>query len=373
MSESLYAGMRELRFQTEDEAIEKAIEKVDQARKDQLPFLKTRNEEFNHIVGKGFDISEGQVVLFFSPPNHGKSTKARQLKDDFTNPILNGTLTEKIILVHSLYEGKPFQEILRSVSEETERSFNYLLSAEYQSEVKHYNSVNDDGYNAISEIARKRKGLPIFYVPMSSSPEMIKRKFEAIKKRFPEHMLIWILDHYLLSFAPETERNDVAGLVRSTARTARELKSEFNVLSIILGQTNNDVYKIERKEKAIGHYLKLDDIYFGGEVVQACDVVIGFYQPQLFQIEFFGTEKIYTGIVGVDIDEVTKQPIRFNRGESGYLYSNGLIPNQVLKGRNSGVGVYYESNRLDISTMKPMDNAELEFRKQVFDSIKKKK
>ena len=362
----LHEGMKSLGFLTENDAIEKAKEKVELARQGKLPFLKTRNEELNRIIGKGFDISEGQIVLFFSPPNHGKSTKARQLKDDFCNRELNGNLVDDIIIVHSLYEGKAFQEVLRSVSEETERSFNYLLSAEYLNEVKQYNSINDEGYKVISEIADKRRGLPIFYVPLSSSPEMIKRKFERIKQAFPTKKLIWMLDHYLLSFASEIERNDVGGLVRSTARIARELKAELNVLSIILGQTNNEIYKLERIEKPVGNYLNFDDVYFGGEINQACDIIVGFYQPQLLKIDYFGNEKIYTGIVGVDIDEKTKQPISFNKGESGYLWSNGLIPNQVLKGRNSGVGTYYESNRLDISAMRPMDEAELNFRKMCF-------
>lgn len=378
--------LKDLGFLTETEAALKAIDKVDKARKGELSFLKTRNEELNHIVGKGFDIEEGQVILLFSPPNHGKSTKVRMFKDDFTNPDINPDLIKRVlrkdkdgsevctyesdlIIIHSMYEGKPYQDILRTISEFEERSYNYLHSAEFNYETNDYNSISDTGFEVIKKHALERVGKPIFYVPFASSPEKVLDKIALVKNTYPKKKIVWLLDHYLLSEYSDYEGKDIGGLVRATARVARLAKSEYNVVSIILGQTNNNILDANRHSKASGHYLIQSDIYFGGEIYQACDTIIGFYQPARFRIPYYGNDRLYTGVLGADYDKEGNF-LNFTTS-SGYLFSNGLIPNLVLKGRNAPIGEFFEADRLDISTFKVMSKEEFTYRKYLGEINKK--
>jgi hypothetical protein len=305
-----------LAFKTYDEAIEDAKREIVSERTGEQLGLFTSWDRINRGQGKYFRFNH--VTQFAAPTGHGKSYVLNQITDDFLDfddiyypegdpregqlfrKALNGNFQykESTAVIHFGFEMSASDEIIRSLSRKVARSYNYILSSEFNNTSKSYNVLEDDEFKYITGVLNYIKGRKVYYVEitgdviqMFKTVQYIYSKMKAEGIAFPK--LIINIDHTFL--VQKLQGMNDSDLIQSVALLAIILRKTFGAMVNLAGQCNQNLKSFERMSEPNAHYPNDSDIYFGSQVNWACDNIWIFpYQPALIGIKKYGAEKVDT-------------------------------------------------------------------------------
>lgn len=272
-----------------EQAVEDAKALINVERSNVVNGLYTRWSGINNALMKYWRF--GTVTVLAGMSGSGKSAILNMIEDDFTNPLLNPTFQDKIILIAFKYEMDAADEILRNLSGKIGKSYSYLLSSESNvtSDGKvSYNNIKDDEFLKYEIELDKLKTKPIKYIENAGNLEQLWNTVIDIREKNPRKQLIITLDHTLLS--KKLNEKDDLELASNTSHLAIRLRKAFGAMVIFLGQLNGEIEKPLRRETPTLHYPVKTDIHCGNQIFWACDNVFIYHRPEILHITKYGNK-----------------------------------------------------------------------------------
>lgn len=216
------------------------------------------------------------VYMLAGASGHGKSYILNMLHQDFTDPSLNSQFSKPYVILHFCFEMSASDEVLRSLSSITKKSYGELLSA--QEKLQDYDNI----INQLDTFRNKS----VYYVETSGNLHQIYQTIRAFRVRFPNHELVISLDHTLL-----TEYHDEQSEVQLASKTAKmfiDVRKEFHSLNIFVSQLNDKIEDPKRLLNKALHFPTKTDIHSSKQTYWACDYVWVVNRPELLGIDKYG-------------------------------------------------------------------------------------
>ena len=309
-----------LPFKSSKKASEDAKQQVLDERKGEQFGLYTRWAGLNKATRKY--VRFGNVYLLAGLSGHGKSLVLNMLQNDFLDTkniidkkgnilykALNSGFIYKPMVLHFCFEMSAVNEMLRSVSNRIKKSYNYILSSDYNSTMDNYNTITEDELIYINNELDSLGKRPMYFFETSGNLIQIFDTVSWFHQKYPNHKFIISIDHTLLT-EKKDEVTDIE-LMANTGRLGIALRANFGDMVILVGQLNNEIEKTERRTKIELHYPQKSDIYAQGQLYNAADTVWTIHRPELLKIAKYGLQKKAT---------------------------NDLLHYQVLKARHGVIG-----------------------------------
>lgn len=213
------------------------------------------------------------VYLLAGASGHGKSFILNMLHQDFCDPKLNSNFKKPFLILHFCFEMSASDEVLRTLSTITKKSYAELISA--------HKKLED--YEEVIKNLDVLKDRQIYYVETSGNLNQIYNTVKATKEKFPDYELVISLDHTLLTNY-NGERDEIE-LLAETARLAITLRKEFQALVILVGQLNDKIEDPKRLTNKSMQAPTRTDLHGSKQIYWACDYIWVAHQPILFNIE----------------------------------------------------------------------------------------
>lgn len=285
-------------LRTTNEVSTNVINTIEEERSGKQLGLKTPFKSLNIAVGKYLRF--GTVTSINGLSGHSKSYFLNILIQSFLNYELNmSKYIKEYIIPYHCFEMKPEDEVLRSLSNKTEKSYHYLLSSEYDKTTGLYNTINDEELKNIKIKLKElqHKNLYYFDIPttLSNIGKNVKYSIEYYQdtnKTIIVPDVVIPIDHTLLIKQNKDEKT-ILDTMRAIASTSIALKKKGYMI-LFLGQLNNNIENPERINNNLLHYPKKSDIYAQGEIYNACDNVWCLHQPELLGLSLYGKNKYPT-------------------------------------------------------------------------------
>ncbi|MDD4027859.1 MAG: DnaB-like helicase C-terminal domain-containing protein [Bacilli bacterium] len=310
--------MASLPVKTTKRAIEEAKKEIKDSKITAQMCLKTRWPAINDALMGGFRFNNNTLLAGAS--GHGKSYFLNLVIQDFLNPTINGNFKKPFKIIHFNFEMSAADELLRITSSKTGLSYGDLLSAkrklndlEYAKTVNTLNQLQDDR---------------LLFVETPGNRIEIEQTIRAIHKMFPKELLVIVLDHTLL-----VNDYDESSEVEKLAKLGKlfiGLKKEIPLLTILLGQLNDNIEHTERRNpaKPILHFPIKTDIFGSRQIYHAMDTVIIIHRPELLYLESYGPMAITTqNLIAIHFLKMRKGQIGFCKLKSNFQM--GLIENWI--------------------------------------------
>ena len=197
-----------------------------------------------------------------------------------------------VVLAHFGYEMPPEDEQLRTCSDVMGKSYGFLMSSEWDKDLKDYNKLSDKDFAEVSRVLESFSNQQEYYIPFSGNVEEFKATCYEIAKRNVGKKLIITLDHTLLSKRLR-EKND-SELQTNIALAVVELRQVLDAFIIILNQMNQNIESTERLQNSDSHYPSKKDIHLGAQIWWACDIVMMMHRPIVLGITRYGPHRLNT-------------------------------------------------------------------------------
>lgn len=237
--------------------------------------LKTRWSALNRALLGGFRFNNN--ILIAGPSGHGKSYMLNMLRDDFSSD-LNSHLHDKIKILHFGWEMSASDETIRTLVGKTKIPYEDILSC--------FNKLDETKYQTVRNNLRNLSDKPIYYVEKSGTRFDVMRTVYNFQKKFPEHKLIILIDHTLLT--EYSDESDEVKLISELGKTFIKIRKDLKPLTILLGQFNDKIEDPKRITTPILHYPRKTDIHGSKQLYQAVDTVLTCYQPSLIGVDSYG-------------------------------------------------------------------------------------
>lgn len=296
-------SLNTLPYKSSKQAAHEAKEQVANERTGEQFGLYTRWGGVNKVMRKYMRFAN--VYLLAGLSGHGKSLILNMLQNDFldTKDIHDnqGNIIHKAInrdcvfepmVLHFCFEMSAVNEMLRSVSNKIKKSYNYILSSDYNSESDSYNVITDDELLIINSKLDELGKRPMFFFETAGNLAQIYDTVSYFHKRYPKHKFIISIDHTLLTLKKESE-SDI-DLMAKTGNLAIALRTNFSAMVLLIGQLNSEIEKTERRTKKELHTPQKSDIYAQSRVYHAADTVFTVHRPELLKIAQYGISKMPT-------------------------------------------------------------------------------
>lgn len=257
------------------------------------PGLKCRWSKINKAVGGSWRFDN--IYMIAGPSGAGKSYFLNLLHQDFTDKELNKDFTKPFIILHFCLEMSSSDEILRTLSSMTKKSYSDLLSA-------HKKLENHEEVLAILETIKDRN---IFYIETSGNVNQVYQTIKHFKNQYPKHELVITLDHKLLVEYTD-EKNEVA-LVANVSKMLLNVRKELNALIIPLNQLNDKIEDPKRIVNKSLHAPTKTDIHGSKQSYWICDYVWVMHRPELLNITSYTRENFdTTGLIAMHLIKARK-------------------------------------------------------------------
>ncbi len=333
-----------LPFKTSQQVAEEAKKKIYEERKGEQFGLYTRWPGLNKAMRKY--IRFGNVYLLAGLSGHGKSLLLTILQNDFLDledikgkdgNIIHNAINKnskfKPLLLHFCYEMAAVDEAIRSVSNSIKKSYNYILSSDYNKELDMYNTISEDELIYINENLDQFGKRPMFFFETAGNLKQLYDTVAFFYHKYPSHKLIVSIDHTLLSNKLD-EENDIE-LMANTGIVSIALRKNFGAMIILLGQLNSNIEDVQRLTKKELHYPQKSDIYAQARVYHAADTVMTVHRPELLKISKYGKSQKPTK------DLLHLQILKARHGVVGNIWlrfnqvSGEIIPYEDLPDKNT--------------------------------------
>jgi replicative DNA helicase len=262
--------------------------------------LKTRWSAINRALLGGFRFNNN--VLIAGPSGHGKSYMLNMIRDDFTSD-LNAHVLDKIKVLHFGWEMSASDEIVRTLVGKTKIPYEEILSC--------FNKLDEDKYQFLKNNLKELADKPIYYIEKAGNKYDIMRTIYSFQQKFPEHKLVVLLDHTLLT--EYYDESDEIKLIAELGKMFIKIRKDLKCLTILLGQFNDKIEDPKRITTPMLHYPKKTDIHGSKQLYQAVDVVMTCYQPALIGIDSYGPKGYETENL------VAAHLLKMRKGEPGLV------------------------------------------------------
>ncbi|MDC6350729.1 DnaB-like helicase C-terminal domain-containing protein [Zeaxanthinibacter sp. PT1] len=247
--------------------------------------LRTRYTSLNRMLLGGFHF--GQLVLLAGASGHGKSYLLNTLIRDFMDQRLNNP-DFKFIILHFGFEMSSEVEFMRRISANTKIPFRKLMSSD--------DPLNKEDYKLIESYCNAIGEEPILYFENPGTRLQIEATIKnvAASDKYKDHKIVVTMDHSLLVLNEKGE-NEIETLAE-LGKMFIQLKKEYGLLGIILGQLNDKIEGERRRDPTnpAMHYPTKTDIHGSKQLYHASDVVLVVHQPALLNLEYYGKNNIPT-------------------------------------------------------------------------------
>jgi replicative DNA helicase len=230
------------------------------------------------------------VYMLAGASGSGKSYVLNMLHQDFCNEEINSEFKKPFLILHFGFEMSSSDEVLRTLSTLTKKSYAELLSAHTKLE---------DYENVIRQldVLRDRQ---IYYVETSGNLNQIYNTIRAFKNKFPNHELVISLDHTLLT--EYTDEKSEIQLLAKTAKMAIDVRKEFKSLNILVSQLNDKIEDPKRIANKALHFPTKTDVHGSKQMYWACDYVWVIHRPESLNIEKYGRNMYLTnGLIAMHL------------------------------------------------------------------------
>ena len=262
-------------------AVEKAKQDIMDGLSPDQAGLKCRWDKVNRALLGSWRFNN--VYLLAGASGHGKSFILNMLHQDFCDPKLNGNFKKPFLILHFCFEMSASDEVLRTLSTITKKSYAELISA--------HKKLED--YEEVIKNLDVLKDRQIYYVETSGNLNQIYNTVKATKEKFPDYELVISLDHTLLTNY-SNERDEIE-LLAETAKLAILIRKEFQALVILVGQLNDKIEDPKRLTNKAMMAPTRTDIHGSKQVYWACDYIWVAHRPELFNIERYMRMNYETG------------------------------------------------------------------------------
>lgn len=274
------SGNSSLEIRHISQALEKAKSDILEGLSDDQAGLKCRWDRINKALLGSWRFDN--VYMLAGASGSGKSYLLNMLHQDFTNPELNSGFKKPFVILHFGFEMSASDEVLRTLTTLSKKSYAELLSAhqkleDYEQVIKHLDVLKDR---------------QIYYVEMSGNLSQIYNTIQQFKNRFPNHELVISLDHTLLA---ETlnEKNEIQ-LLANLAKLQIDLRKKYKSLNILVSQLNDKIEDPKRIANKALHFPTKTDIHGSKQMYWACDYVWVCHRPESLNIEKYGRNNYST-------------------------------------------------------------------------------
>jgi replicative DNA helicase len=248
---------------------------------------RTRYEKINTAMLKWW---RPGVTLIAGLSSVGKSTLVNNIIKDFTDQKLNPNAQKRAKPIVFNYETPSHLEVIRTVSNKTEKSFANLLSSELDVDSGMYNRISDEEFEAIKQAFNELDDTGIMYVDKPCTISEME-KICASEYNVNEQLVIAI-DHILLTRKDHETSDDE--IIQNIAFFAHDMYRKYNAIVILIHLLNYDIMQIERLLNHNFHYPVMKDVYRGAQIYWACDDVFILHSPEMIQIAKYGPKKMDT-------------------------------------------------------------------------------
>lgn len=289
-----------LPIRTQSSILNETHQEIVSSREGNEIVLKTRWSAINRALLGGFRFNNN--VLIAGPSGHGKSYMLNMVRDDFTSD-LNAHLLDKIKILHFGWEMSASDETVRTLVGKTKIPYEEILSC--------FEKLDEAKYQALKGNLRDLADKPIYYIEKAGNKYDIMRTVYNFQEKFPEHKLVILLDHTLLT--EYSDEGDEIKLIAELGKMFIKLRKDLKCLTIMLGQFNDKIEDPKRITTPILHYPKKTDIHGSKQLYQAVDTVITCYQPALIGIDSYGPKGYATENL------VAAHLLKMRKGEPGLV------------------------------------------------------
>lgn len=256
------------------QALNKARSDILEGLSDDQAGLKCRWDRINKALLGSWRFDN--VYMLAGASGSGKSYILNMLHQDFCNEELNSNFKKPFLILHFCFEMSASDEVLRTLSTVTKKSYAELLSA--------HKKLED--YEQIISKLDVLKDRQIYYVETSGNLNQIYNTIKAFKVRFPNHELVITLDHTLLT--EYTDEKSEIHLLAKTAKMFIDIRKEFKSLNIMVSQLNDKIEDPKRIASKALHFPTKTDVHGSKQMYWACDYVWVVHRPESLNIERYG-------------------------------------------------------------------------------------
>ena len=262
--------------------------------------LMCRHPKINSVLLGGWRFRKQYAICGAS--GSGKSFYLNMLYQDFINEALNGNFKYPFKILHFNFEMPSSDEVLRTVSSGTAKSYRDLISADTM--------LQAHDHTHVKAVLDNIKDSPIYFVETMANVQQIYDTIHEFQGRFPQHRIIVGIDHTLLA-STQNEKSEVE-LVSRLSRMFLSVRKKFETMNLMIVQLNDKIEDPQRISSPALHYPKKMDIHGAKAVYRDADYVMVLHAPEKLGIERYGRKQYPT---------------------------QDLIAFHLLKGRMSGDGV----------------------------------
>ena len=213
-------------------------------------------------------------------------------QDVLIHKAINRDCKHKVLCVHFGYEMDAADELIRQAGNVIGKSYGYLLSSEWDKELKAYARLTDMELDACNEILDSFQDRMELYIPTSGNVDQMYQTLYKIHSMYPDYKVVASIDHTLLS-KKLNEKSD-ADLQANTALFCIKARQDFEAMMLPLNQLNQNIESDDRRTKPALHYPGKADIHLGSQIWWACDDVLINHRPKVLGIKSYGVEKLDT-------------------------------------------------------------------------------
>ena len=281
------------------EIAERTISSIEKERSGIQQGLCTRYTKLNNAFRKYMRF--GNVNLFAGLSGSGKSTFLNIITTDFLGFRNENNVNYNIDFVPIVFsfclEMSPVDELVRSLSQELDLTYNYIFSSELENST--YRKLSDEDFNVIIKRISTRTRDNILYFEQGGTVDDIYNTCITYINYYLEinsnYRFIINIDHTLLIDKSKDEISNLdtmSNLGKKSINLAKH--SNSYVMVNLLGQLNNNIETSLRKTNATLHYPQKSDIYAQAQLYNACDNVGIIHRPEYIGIKNYGIRKLET-------------------------------------------------------------------------------
>ena len=244
--------------------------------------LMCQHPKINQVLLGGWRFRQQYAICGAS--GSGKSYYLNLLYQDFINPLLNGNFRDPFIILHFNFEMASADEVLRTVSSGTHKSYRELISADTM--------LSATDHDSVKKFLDKVKDSPIYFVETMANVQQIYETIMDFQARFPQHRIVIGMDHTLLA-STRNEKSEVE-LVTRLSRMFLSVRKKIESMNLLVVQLNDKIEDPQRISSPALHYPKKMDIHGAKAVFRDADAVIVLHAPEKLGIELYGRKQYPT-------------------------------------------------------------------------------
>jgi replicative DNA helicase len=283
MSLPKYPGFSSLPVHGVKDGISRAKREISIARSTNQTVLLSSLPKINRAMMGGFRFKN--IYLFAGASGSGKSYFLNQLRNDFLDPMLNGSFMDPVKILSFSLEMPMEDELIRTVSSRTGMSYGDIVSAD--------SPLGDTEYNKVMSELEQLDHPDVHFVETSGNRMQIFNTIVDFHQKFPNHKLVVTYDHTLLTEEYD-EKSEIEMIAKLSKIFVKLKKSSIEPMVIMLGQLNDKIEDVLRIQNYNFHYPLKKDIHGSKQLFWACDYVGVLHRPELLNIQKYGPNQIDT-------------------------------------------------------------------------------